>query len=419
MSVEIHYPRDLADKLHRQITSDPQGSPQLLKNQKSDPALSWMAAENERNFSLVRPVPSKEHTALILDVTYMASLLEEEGRRIQCDVGYISPNGARALPKSLSSVYEFDTPIPFSPSGLAKLSPAAQPKRTKIGVWPEDGQLTIWGLLHEMDRSYGVDLEQRPSYFTTSILRPGTFLCQFDERLQLFFSRDHGTFIQREYKLLEAVRDRAYIKPFVAEALCSLARRMLSHGHGGTILVVNRDKKPKGIVPHRHLWSGNQANPILYNALHAREFMSSGATIPEDLNAYVNDLKLRGKKAEDLCRQALDFVSHLTAVDGAVLLDEDLRILGAGTTVLTPDSAMPKEVYVEDPRAMLVFTPMNPSVLGGNRHRSAICFCAQQSVEDGLALALVASQDGDLSCFYLAQTEKIHALRPFELGVGM
>jgi hypothetical protein len=91
-------------------------------------------------------------------------------------------------------------------------------------------------------------------------------------------------------------------------------------------------------------------------------------------------------------------------------------LLGAGVTILTPDSSMPEEVVIEDPRDPGVERRDKPSSMGGNRHRSALCFCKQQ---EGLALALVASQDGNLSLFARRSDGLVHAIRPYELGVGL
>jgi hypothetical protein len=121
-------------------------------------------------------------------------------------------------------------------------------------------------------------------------------------------------------------------------------------------------------------------------------------------------------RAEKAHSEALDFVAQLTAIDGAVLLDTELGLLGAGTTIQTPGSAMPPEVVLEDPRRMGEERRLPLSLLGGNRHGSAVCFCAQQM---GLALALVASQDGDLSFFARRTDGLVHVLRPYELGVGV
>jgi hypothetical protein len=146
----------------------------------------------------------------------------------------------------------------------------------------------------------------------------------------------------------------------------------------------------------------------------ADERATSGEAKRED--EPVAQYARRRIKIEKEHAEALDFVARLTAVDGAVVLDQELGLLGAGATIQTPDASMPAEIVLEDPRSVGCERRVPTSSLGGNRHRSAICFCAQQ---EGLALALVASQDGDLSFFARRPDGLVHALRPYELGVGI
>ena len=189
---------------------------------------------------------------------------------------------------------------------------------------------------------------------------------------------------------------------------------MLGHGHGGTILIVDKDATHRGLVLHPALTPAAGPDRLLGDAMGLDERAMSGELRQGDepVAQYVRR-RMNIEKAHD---EALDFVAHLTAVDGAVVLDNELGLLGAGATIQTPDSAMPEEVVLEDPRSLGDERRVALSSLGGNRHRSAVCFCAQQ---ESLALALVASQDGDLSFFARRKDGLVHALRPYELGVGI
>ena len=405
---EIIFPRDLANKLFERLSS---GSWEMLRKQEADPNLASMAAQNRANFESARPLPSKDQVARMVDVGYVASLLEEEGRRVRCGFGYLSEAGANAL---RFKTFRFATPMPFRPATLAKLAPAAEVGRTELGVWEEHGELVVWGLIHHGDQTFAIDLEHKPTYFSARILRPGTFTVHFDERLHLLFSRDHGHFFEWGLDLLGTMRDRAGIAPDVASALCRLARRMLAHGHGGTILVVDKDADHVGLVAHAALAPAARPDQLLADAMQLDERAMVGDLKQEgeSIGQYVHR-RVRIEKAHD---EALDFVAHLTAVDGAVVLDNELGLLGAGTTILTPDSAMPEEIVIEHPLFLGQEKRAPVAMLGGNRHRSAVCFCAQQK---GLALALVASQDGDLSFLARRKDGLVHALRPYELGVGI
>jgi hypothetical protein len=184
--------------------------------------------------------------------------------------------------------------------------------------------------------------------------------------------------------------------------------------HGGALLVVAKDAKPLGVTLHPALTPKVGPDRMLLDAMQLDEKASSedirreGESVAEYVRRRMNI-----ERAHD---EALDFVASLTAVDGAVLLDSDLGLLGAGVTILTPDSALPDEVVVEHPHHLGLEQRVQPSSMGGNRHRSALCFCKQQA---GLALALVASQDGNLSFFARRPDGSVHAIAPYELGVGI
>lgn len=405
----IVYPRDLARAFLDRLRGT--GSWELLRKQEEDPNCADLASGNRRRFELVRPLPSVSEIAHMLDVAYVASLLEEEGRGVRCAFGFLSPDGAIGL---RFGTFRFASPRPFNPATVAKLAPAVQTGRTEFGVWVVNGELVIWGLIHHGDQSFAIDLEHKPTHFSVRILRPGTFTVHFDERLQLLFSRDHGHFFEYGLDLLGTMRDRAAIEPDVAAALCRLSRRMLAHGHGGTILVVDKDATHRGLMLHPAMTPSTSPDLILQAAMRRDERVSSGEGRQKDepVGQYVR----RRREIERAHDEALDFVAHLTAVDGAVVLDNELGLLGAGGTIQTPDVAMPAEVVLEDPRALGQERRAPLASLGGNRHRSAVCFCAQQ---ESLALALVASQDGDLSFFARRKDGLVHVLRPYELGVGI
>jgi hypothetical protein len=274
--------------------------------------------------------------------------------------------------------------------------------------------LTIWGLIHHGDQRFAIDLEHQPSYLSIRILSPGTFTVHFDQRLQLLFRRDHGHLFTSQLDLLAVLRDRARILPPYATAFCRLAHRMLAHGHGGAILIVDKDATFHGLELHPTLTPKTSPDRLLQDAmlLDERHHSENLRGKDEKVDQYVH----RCLKIEQAHDEALDFVASLTAVDGAVLLNDELGLLGAGVTILTPETAVPDEVISEDPRRPGIEERVKPSAIGGNRHRSAMCFCRQQ---ESLALAIVASQDGNLSLFAKGSNGTVHSIRPYELGVGL
>lgn len=400
--VPVVFPRDVAAELHARMTAACRARCEERQHETSaygptsDPALE-------------RPMPSPAVVARLVDVGYVASLLEEEGRMVRCGFGFLSELGALARGYR---VFPFGEPMPFCPPTLAKLSPAMDPGRTELAVFPEGEALTVWGFIHRGNQSFGIDLHHLPSHFSLRGLAPGTFTVHFAERLLMLFSRDHAHFIDAGIDLAGVIQARAGLGPVVAATLCRLARRMLSHGHGGTLLVVDRAAPPTGLVWHGALTPPSGSHAMLTSAVRLDERAST-----KDLEIEVAPPSVVQRLAiEDALDETLHFVARLTAVDGAVLLDHGLGILGAGITIQMPESAMPREIVLEDPRGGVPERRATLSELGGNRHRSAVCFCSQQP---GRALALVASQDGDLSLFVRRADGLVHVVRPFELGVGI
>jgi hypothetical protein len=347
----------------------------------------------------------------MVDVSYAGSLLEEEGRRVRFALAFLSPEGAGALGYG---VFRFRTPLRLESAALAKAAMATDASRTALGVQPSSsGDPEIWGMLHHGDRSFGLSLEHDPTYLSVRVLRAGTFTVHFDERLVLLFCRDHARFFDRPIDLLGTLRERGSVSAAAANDLVRLSRRMLAHEHGGTILVARSASITDGLTLHHAFSVGDGEHTLLKEALAQHEDALStaeGSSDPTEARPATI------KNPEEEHDEALDFVARLTAVDGAVVVRDDLALLGFGATIATPEAGIPEEINVEDPAGSGEVKATSITELGGNRHRSAACYCAQQR---DAALAFVASQDGDLSVFIRREAGQIHCLRPYELGIGL
>src|SRR5438477_9778578 len=104
----------------------------------------------------------------------------------------------------------------------------------------------------------------------------------------------------------------------------------------------------------------------------------------EQLDALAGDQQT----CEDAARDAARFIASLTAVDGAVVLTDTLRIIGFGVEVTTSLSGVDKVYVTEDADGTDVKETRFAEF--GTRHRSAFRFAA--SMEQ--AVAFVLSQDG-------------------------
>lgn len=138
--------------------------------------ISALASENSSRTTL----PSQTQLEQVLDATWSATLLEEEGRRTVFTVGLASEPEALATPYR---VLAFAEAMACDSRTIAKLALATDPRETIIGVRPSrDDNLEIWGLLQLEERSFAVDLEIRPSFLH---VEAGRSICGWLSRRQL------------------------------------------------------------------------------------------------------------------------------------------------------------------------------------------------------------------------------------------
>ena len=98
---------------------------------------------------------------------------------------------------------------------------------------------------------------------------------------------------------------------------------------------------------------------------------------------------------EEVAR-TIDWVAGLTAVDGAVLINERYELLGFGAKIgRRRGSPQVEQITLTEPIQRAVPVLVHPEELGGTRHLSAAQFVHDQRD----AIALVVSQDGRFTIF--------------------
>jgi hypothetical protein len=398
-AIPVKYPRELALRL----------LPAMMRNLVSRAALDPALDRNATDTGM--PLPTEDALAQILDITYVTSLCNEEGRACAFTIAYLSPVAAAELGHG---TFSFAFPLPFEPAHLRKLAPATDPAVTCVAVWPtEHGALGIWGLLHQGDRNFSIDRELRPNFLHVRVLRPGAFNVQHGGATVALFVTDHWHIFESRLDLIGMLRgpltDEGRARDFVR-----IASRMLSFGHGGTILIVDREHSVSGLIPHRAFSHPNSPASLLKDAFEGHERFARKEERRQD-DESAKHFQRRRRDAERAHANALDFVARLTAVDGALVMQDNLNVVGFGATIQMGTAEDPL-IVLEDPRQPGTEQEVLVSSIGGNRHRSAVLFCMQQ---EGLALALVASQDGDLSLVGRKDDGRAHVIRPFELGEGL
>jgi hypothetical protein len=301
----------------------------------------------------------------------------------------------------------FANPAPFEPGAVAKIAPSVDLARTMLGVWPDEtGHLRVWGLVHAGDRRFGIDLEIAPSFLRVVGLGPGVLSVSYGERHVIAYARGEAHFPERAELDVRRVLSTG-IDTFHSRELGRLAERMLLHGHGGTILLLEPGVKPEALTHHPH-YTFRPPNAVLRDAFKRDEDIRQNRVGPEAGESTEQFVRRRVLGQRERAG-ALNHVARLTAVDGAVVMTTALDVIGYGATIATGTTDAPR-LRLLDPRkktAEPVDVPF--SILTGHRHKSAACFCAAQS---GVGVAIVASQDGVLSLFGREADGAVLVVRP-------
>ncbi len=203
----------------------------------------------------------------------------------------------------------------------------------------------------------------------------------------------------------------------VAVLLLELANEMRRLGGGGTLLAVPSAKKDwRRLLEFKYGVKPPQEALSLIRAANVERIMSlpamASAATPREQEAVawnalpsLKDLDsiLVGdrKSVAPAVASSLEAVARLAAVDGALVLDDHLRVLGFGARIAGyPDGFAEPPLFSGRPieRGEGRFRPMKRIDLGGTRHQSAARFVDMEHD----AVALVASHDGPLTLLYWA-----------------
>ena len=335
--------------------------------------------------------PSEAELALLLSTAFWVSLQQEEGRSVRPALALLPPDTA-------SNAFVFQNPLPLTPEALAKLGPAIPHNRRAVGLnRVAAGGLEIWGTCE-------------PPFNTPLVVvaGPGAVAVRLFGRVLMHFSGGAPVFLDGAdaSTLLSIVStsvkdETSFVDPFsFSSAFLGLLRSMLEQGHGGTILAVQ-----PGSTRWLDCLSSVRYQPVTpYSSLHETiSQREATGQFPFELGKATTTYRL-----ERFLDEEIDAVGVLTAVDGAVVVDFNLNVLGFGAmvkssaTLHATDSCAIIEASATAGRLGTV------AELGGSRHRSAADFCDAERT----AVAFVASQDGKLTMMgWLPHEERLFAMR--------
>jgi hypothetical protein len=336
-------------------------------------------------------LPDSATLAALIDAAFWTSLRREEGYIPRISLAFVAP-------EQVDDALTFATPLSLVAKDLTKLAAAVEGAGLHLGVWPQGGELRVWGITRNL-----------PSFcLVLEVILPGLVVVKQSP------SEESGKFINiavLQGDEIKIVDPRAAINPgysilltsllrfesqvatgSVVNVLLELAVSMRRHGRGGMLLVV---------PPGSNAWNESILQPITYSMAPA----FSG--LADLMNKEPRD-KL-SRRWEDALGRAIDEIAGLTAVDGATLINADYELLAFGAKIIRrKGSALVSQVIVMEP--IDGWSPMiaEPAELGGTRHLAGAQFVYDQRD----AIALVASQDGRFTVFAWSPSEEVvHAHR--------
>ncbi len=336
-------------------------------------------------------LPGVDEIETIIDVAFWSSLRREEGYVPRISLAFVAPDQA-------THPLIFERSLPLGATGLARLAPAVERSGIHLGVWPDAGELRVWGTTRTV-----------PTFcFVLEVAAPGLLVVKHHR------GEESGKFVNvavLEGDQIKVVDEAASSLPDCPELLTSLlgfdspaswvnsvnplvqlAVSMRAHARGGALLVV-----PSGTES----WRESIVHPMSYS-------VSPPFSVLVDLMRETEDERRRRRWQEEWGR-AVDAVAGLTAVDGATILTDRYELLGFGAKIARrKGSPQVEQMTVTEPIEGGVAAIMHPSQLGGTRHLSAAQFVQDQRA----AVALVASQDGQFTVFAWSPCEDmVHAHR--------
>ncbi len=332
----------------------------------------------------------------LIDAAFWASLRREEGVTPKISLAYVAPEhtGGPLL---------FGHPLTPTPASLARLAPAVERPGIHLGVSPIDGDLCVWGTTRSLPaRCFVIEVvasgllvvKQRSGLlgkFVNIAVLEGDQVKFVDERTARV--PDCPSVLQSLLGFGHPVGPRAGTDGI--DLLVQLAASMRSHGRGGALLVT-----PSG----SDAWLLSVVTPMPY-ALNP-PFTALGAIIRSHGNMFTLPTGVDGLEG---MRHAVDGIAGLTAVDGAMVMNDAYDVLAFGVKILRRrGSPSVERIVVTEPIEGNTPTIVTPGQFGGTRHMSAAQFVHDQRE----AIALVASQDGRFTIFKWSNDEDmVHAHR--------
>lgn len=337
----------------------------------------------------------------LVNTCFWTSTNVEEGRTVKGTVCVCSPI---QVPQALT----FDKPVPLSVKNLTTLLTASP--QSSPAVHADKGRLVIWGLT---SGSPIFSLKLRIATIGTIVASVTSDIIAVLERGEVHIPKSAGgiewnMIVAKALDQTKTFTERMKLAAKIQHVVTAMHRQ----GHGGTLLLLPssqttwekhvtfsfRFNESSTFAIQQHIIELEKAQE-LNKAIKTGDIATSSSLSPH------SEIVVARQK---FLAMLLQSVGDLSAIDGAVVIDEELKVIGFGAKL---------QVELEDFEFIAidalsgVHETVSYANLGGTRHQSAARFVHQNHD----AMAFVASQDGRLTLLaWVIDDGKVVAVRNLE-----
>ncbi|MFA5652910.1 MAG: putative sensor domain DACNV-containing protein [Desulfomonilia bacterium] len=355
------------------------------------------------------PLPPFHLLKEVVEIAYLASLEQEEGRPIRFALvmaGLSTDRDPMVAKQESEYLFHLKSPLPFSVNSITKFAPALDPaiSAMAIGTTGKAEEMSIWGVFtfspteHPFSEIpvwvYG-ELGYRPDYFTIYANDAGSLvISRHHSQIGRILNGDFvpatpSPFTVRSLgrHLMEFIKDQPLYKTYEAaywriyrDVIEMLLSEASARGHGSIFIFLPAGSlKEKYYLPRFHFQEQVGIQPLL------------GQLLQDDLDVPTS-IAVRKTVAE-----RIRFLSQLGVIDGAVILSTELDLVCFGAMLIAP-AWKGSIITGPDGSGEDGGEPLNPGRLG-TRHNAGIAFAGAY---EG-SIVFVISQDGPVRVFMRAE----------------
>jgi len=383
-------------------------------------------------------LPDQKLLNNLFENLFYASLKTEESDSIKVTITLIDqenpdPKPPKNILKDRWSFVRFSKAIDFDVKTIVKLSKAADPWSSSLAVdYNSKGELFIWGLIDQSihyQNYLHYESEsgpEQPGLFQTSIIGTGTLLVILDYDLiatlkqNILISNYVDVFrfgrvseiIKSHSKILNS-EIGSFLKNYPKEnyefwlsqvnnlwtqTLSRILIKIQNYGRGGSFIITtgeSNDFDIKHIIQYNRIFSA--LKNFLRFSIESNENSNLILKINDEdqipMGIYLDEFisNIDKQETSNELKGAIRFVASLTCIDGLVVLNNELNVLGFGAVVKKIN--LPDEIYISKTARVNInkLEAINPNHFG-TRHRAMLSYCWKH---EG-SLGFVVSQDGDI-----------------------